>query len=835
LQSVLSSVSMSSPKTPQSDKRARQKGNLTPKLSDKRLMPRIKEYLSTVHSSRKKHMSAEDIALALQEQYYDYARKKRRPFVQQVEEVCEWLRSKRSEEKISQLENKHLARKYHSQAKQTQQIDNEGSESSTSRGVSTDSEADFEVEFKENPQLQKSANLMNTALQAVYQSKGNVPTPTNSSTGDGSLPCSTSERAQFDSLGSDYPNQTGEPSCEATSTNGHPVLEGHWTTTAVLQGKGTPLSTAVRTGMEEGPFEEVVPVEGSLSESPLQQTVLDKRTAIATPQLPASHVTSIRGNSPRTSLGTLPVDTPGDFAGNSPLNLSMSGFNEQETPTAKEGLVQSCSSLLKSEDQRNSSIICSSRKRRVEEGDKDGADSKIRQKRKKIKDPIVAGQSVGKASSERPQDPDFIPVKSSVRFSDVGGNDDTLKEVCKLLLHLRHPEIYRQLGVSPPQGFLLIGPPGCGKSLLANAIAGELDLPYFRVAATEVVSGISGESEEKLRRLFQVAKESAPCVVFLDEIDAISPKRDTAQREMERRIVSQLLSCMDELSSDCNSGVLVIGATNRPDSIDPALRRAGRFDREVWLGIPNQKAREKILSVLCRGLKLSDEVTLKKLAELSPGFVGADLMALTREAAVHAVERIVTQMSTNRIETTPMGICDVDGPGEGVLSSGSDGKELDEIMRILHTPTAVVPETLDNLSISFDDFQSALVHVQPSAKREGFATVPDVSWEDVGALDNVREELKMAILAPVQFSDQFEALGLSNSPGILLAGPPGCGKTLLAKAIANESRINFLSVKGPELLNMVCVCVWVGVNSMHVCMYGICMDMCTCVCTHFLM
>ena len=251
----------------------------------------------------------------------------------------------------------------------------------------------------------QSANLMNTALQAVYQSKGNVPTPTNSSTGDGSLPCSTSERAQFDSLGSDYPNQTGEPSCEATSTNGHPVLEGHRTTTAVLQGKGTPLSTAVRTGMEEGPFEEVVPVEGSLSESPLQQTVLDKRTAIATPQLPASHVTSIRGNSPRTSLGTLPVGTPGDFAGNSPLNLSMSGFNEQETPTAKEGLVQSCSSLLKSEDQRNSSIICSSRKRLVEEGDKDGADSKIRQKRKKIKDPIVAGQSVGKASSERPQDP----------------------------------------------------------------------------------------------------------------------------------------------------------------------------------------------------------------------------------------------------------------------------------------------------------------------------------------------------------------------------------------------------------------------------------------------
>uniref|UniRef100_A0A3Q0SDA9 Nuclear VCP like n=1 Tax=Amphilophus citrinellus TaxID=61819 RepID=A0A3Q0SDA9_AMPCI len=379
----------------------------------------------------------------------------------------------------------------------------------------------------------------------------------------------------------------------------------------------------------------------------------------------------------------------------------------------------------------------------------------------------------------------------TLKFEDVGGNEETLMEVCKLLIHMRHPEVYQQLGMVPPRGFLLHGPPGCGKTLLAQAVAGEMHLPMLKVSAPELVSGVSGESEQKLRELFDLAVSSAPCILFIDEIDAITPKREVASKDMERRIVAQLLTCMDDLNRlEVTAQVLVIGATNRPDSLDPALRRAGRFDREICMGIPDEAARLRILKTLCRKLKLPEDFDYQQLARLTPGYVGADLMALCREAAMSAVNRVLLEIR---------------GAPQSQIQNSAEELSQGELWSVLHLLKSAEPlpeETLAGLSILMSDFQVSLASVQPSAKREGFATVPDVTWEDVGALQDIREELTMAILAPVRSPEQFKALGLSAPSGVLLAGPPGCGKTLLAKAVANESGLNFISVKGPELLNM---------------------------------
>ncbi|KAL3872878.1 hypothetical protein ACJMK2_036059, partial [Sinanodonta woodiana] len=425
----------------------------------------------------------------------------------------------------------------------------------------------------------------------------------------------------------------------------------------------------------------------------------------------------------------------------------------------------------------------------------------------------------GDKSSANPEKKGVQVQKSTVTFADFGGNEVGLKDVCKLLVHLRHPEVYSQLGVTPPRGFLLHGPPGCGKTLLAHAIAGELGLPFLKVAGPELVSGISGESEEKIRELFEKALACAPCIVFIDEIDAITPKRETASKDMERRIVAQLLTCMDDLGSSASAHVLVIGATNRPDSLDPALRRAGRFDREISLGIPDESARLRILEVVCRNLRLEAEFDFMYLAKNTPGFVGADLMALAREAAMTAVNRVFNELKTNlKIsgpETVQMRTCNEEPspmpvetvsvdrePSEKKTKLSQDKFELESVLTWLKEQSPLTADQLKDLFILLEDFKEALKHVQPSAKREGFATIPDVTWDDVGALHNVREELQLAILAPVRHREEFESLGIQRAQGILLAGPPGCGKTLLAKAVANESGINFISVKGPELLNM---------------------------------
>ncbi|XP_027030300.2 nuclear valosin-containing protein-like isoform X4 [Tachysurus fulvidraco] len=374
--------------------------------------------------------------------------------------------------------------------------------------------------------------------------------------------------------------------------------------------------------------------------------------------------------------------------------------------------------------------------------------------------------------------------QSTVTFSDVGVDSAKLTELCKLLIHMRHPKVYQQLGVVPPRGFLLHGPPGCGKTLLAQAVAGEMKRPILKVYAPEL--RISGESEQKLRELFEQAVSCAPCILFIDEIDAITPKREVASEDMER-IVAQLLTCMDDLnSSHIQAQVLVIGATNRPDSLDPELRRAGRFEREIGLGMPDKRVRIKILRILCRKLKLAEDFDFAQLAWLTPGYVGADLMALCREAAMTAVNRLLLL----QLET-----------GTKCQNINDEG-ELEQLLSLLRNSESPSEEQLADLCIILDDFKESLARVQPFAKREGFATVPDVTWDDVGALQGIREELTMAILAPIRSPERFKALGLSAPAGVLLAGPPGCGKTLLAKAVANESGINFISVKGPELLNM---------------------------------
>ena len=370
----------------------------------------------------------------------------------------------------------------------------------------------------------------------------------------------------------------------------------------------------------------------------------------------------------------------------------------------------------------------------------------------------------------------------NVYFRDMGGIDACVEEVRELVeAPLRHPEIFQHLNIKPPRGILLHGAPGCGKTLFAKAIAGELQLPFIQISAPSIVSGMSGESEKKLRELFDEAKRLAPCILFLDEIDVITPKRENVSKDMERRIVAQLLTLMDDLASEVmiDKPVIVIGATNRPDSLDPALRRAGRFDREISLGIPDVKARTHILKILTSDLRLCENFDLEQLAKLTPGYVGADLQALTTVAGVLAVKRIFGQLTGDED-------CVVDSVISKFLKS---------------YPEKLSDEQLNKLSITMQDFEGGIKKVQPSSKREGFATVPEITWDDIGALSNIREELRMFIVEPIKHPELFAKVGISNPSGVLLWGPPGCGKTLLAKAVASESHCNFISVKGPELLN----------------------------------
>ncbi|KAF7316992.1 hypothetical protein HMN09_00433600 [Mycena chlorophos] len=389
----------------------------------------------------------------------------------------------------------------------------------------------------------------------------------------------------------------------------------------------------------------------------------------------------------------------------------------------------------------------------------------------------------------------------TARLADLGGIEASIEKLLELVaMPLCHPEIYLHTGVPPPRGVLLHGPPGSGKTLLANAIAGELGVPFISISAPSIVSGMSGESEKTLRDTFEEAKRVAPCLLFIDEIDAIAPKRESAQREMERRIVAQFLTCMDDMSWDKtdNKPVIVMGATNRPDSLDAALRRAGRFDHEISMGVPDEVARVKILQVLSSKLKLAGNFDFAALAKATPGYVGADLAALTGAAGIIAVKRIFKQLSDGTLVlpgSTDTQMVD-DAAAAPVLAIESS------IAHFLNAyPSPLTEEQLAPLLITSHDFIAALKEVQPSAQREGFATVPDVTWADIGALHDTRDALQMAIVLPLRRPLLFKSVGIAAPCGVLLWGPPGCGKTLLAKAVANESQANFISVKGPELLN----------------------------------
>ena len=388
-----------------------------------------------------------------------------------------------------------------------------------------------------------------------------------------------------------------------------------------------------------------------------------------------------------------------------------------------------------------------------------------------------------------------------VRLEDVGGVDSVKQELKEhLILPLLCPEEYSKRKIPIPRGILLYGPPGCGKTVISRAFAVKLGVPFIEILGPSVVSGMSGESEKQIRELFEEAKRLAPSLIFIDEIDVIAPKRDSAQSQMEKRIVAQLLICMDSCAMETNDGkpVIILAATNRPDSLDPALRRGGRFDTEINMGVPNEAMRELILLAQTRETQVSVDVDFARLAKMTPGFVGADLRDLVGKAGTWSMDKFREALEMQAAEADPD--MDLDDGIPANTQSKMD-QSISRLIKRAKEKDRERPKGFEDTSITMEAFLTVLPGIQPSSKREGFATIPDTTWADIGALADVREELKTAIVEPIKSPEKYERVGISAPTGILLWGPPGCGKTLLAKAVASESKANFISVKGPELLN----------------------------------
>ncbi|HJR85800.1 MAG TPA: CDC48 family AAA ATPase [Nitrososphaeraceae archaeon] len=355
---------------------------------------------------------------------------------------------------------------------------------------------------------------------------------------------------------------------------------------------------------------------------------------------------------------------------------------------------------------------------------------------------------------------------SSISYEDIGGIKNEVSRLREMIeLPLRHPELFKRLGVEAPKGVLLHGPPGTGKTLLAKAVAHETNANFYTIGGPEIMSKFYGESEERLREVFKKAEENAPAIIFIDEIDSIAPKREEVSGEVERRVVAQLLSLMDGMSS--RGKVVVIGATNRINAIDPALRRPGRFDREIEIGVPDREGRLEILQIHTRGMPLEKDVDLGVIANMSHGFVGADLQSVAKEAGIRALRRVLPEIDL--------------------------------------TTENIPSEILKKIVVTMDDFLSVIKEIEPSALREVFVEVPDVKWDDIGGLGDIKQELQEAVEWPLKYHGLFVHSDATPPKGILLYGPPGTGKTLMAKAAAHESEANFISIKGPELLSK-----WVG-------------------------
>ena len=384
------------------------------------------------------------------------------------------------------------------------------------------------------------------------------------------------------------------------------------------------------------------------------------------------------------------------------------------------------------------------------------------------KDIVIVGPNTEVQLHETPVDVSKIEGVSNlvdVSYEDIGGLKEEVKKVREMIeIPLKRPELFEKLGIAPPKGVLMHGPPGTGKTLLAKAVASESDAHFILINGPEIMSKYVGGSEENLREYFEEAEENSPSIIFIDELDAIAPKREETNGEVERRTVAQLLTLMDGLKS--RGQVVVIGATNRPDSLDPALRRPGRFDREIEIGVPDTEERKEVLEIHTRNMPLSDDVDLDKIASTTHGFVGADLESLCKEAAMRVVRRILPE---------------------------------------IHKDEEIPKEVMEKIVVTGNDFKNAQKEIQPSALREVLVQIPDIKWDDVGGLEDVKQELKEAVEWPLKHPETFQRLGIRPPKGTLLYGIPGTGKTLLAKAVASESEANFISVKGPELLSK-----WVG-------------------------